>query len=234
MENGLRVVPELTVVAKTLLNLDEVGRALDPGFDPNDALRRNAARLIQQRLLQAVSPAHVFSSVLETKDFVHIGNTNLFNASPENRSAELGVMIGEKEYWSRGFGTDALTTLARFGFDGIAQFERLVVGLEQDLVLAGVRLGFHALGVSRGDSALRGCDALAREEQVLRLGPTVRSFLRQPRVGAQCSERAVLAEIGVDLAVLQIAIDRTHPEHRDIMRALAERTLPALTGAPPA
>jgi len=54
---------------------------------------------------------------IETKDGVHIGNTNLFNASPENRSAELGIMIGEKEYWSRGFGTDALTTLARFGFD---------------------------------------------------------------------------------------------------------------------
>jgi RimJ/RimL family protein N-acetyltransferase len=54
---------------------------------------------------------------IETKEGVHIGNTNLFNASPENRSSELGIMIGEKEYWSRGFGTDALTTLARFGFD---------------------------------------------------------------------------------------------------------------------
>src|SRR5256885_3889053 len=54
---------------------------------------------------------------IETKDGVHIGNTNLFNASPENRSAELGIMIGEKEYRSRGLGTDALTTLARFGFD---------------------------------------------------------------------------------------------------------------------
>ena len=54
---------------------------------------------------------------IETKDYVHIGNTNLFNASPENRSAELGIMVGEKEYWSRGFGTDAVSTLAGFGFD---------------------------------------------------------------------------------------------------------------------
>ncbi len=54
---------------------------------------------------------------IEAKDGAHIGNTNLFNASAENRSAELGIMIGEKEYWSRGFGTDALVTLARFGFD---------------------------------------------------------------------------------------------------------------------
>jgi len=70
VENGLRVVPELTLVAKTLLNIDEVGRALDADFDPNYALRRNASRLIQQRMLQAVSPAHVFTTALETKDFV--------------------------------------------------------------------------------------------------------------------------------------------------------------------
>src|SRR5437899_10585064 len=37
---------------------------------------------------------------IETKDRVHIGNTNLFNASPEHRSAELGIIIGENEYGS--------------------------------------------------------------------------------------------------------------------------------------
>jgi predicted unusual protein kinase regulating ubiquinone biosynthesis (AarF/ABC1/UbiB family) len=70
VDNGLRIVPELTLVAKALLNLDEASRVLDPGFDPQNSIRRNAGRLIQQRLVDAVSPAHVFTSVLETKDFV--------------------------------------------------------------------------------------------------------------------------------------------------------------------
>jgi len=70
VENGLRVAPELAIIAKTLLNLDEVVRVLDPAFDPNYSLRRSASRLIQQRLLQTVSPAHVFTSVLETREFV--------------------------------------------------------------------------------------------------------------------------------------------------------------------
>ena len=70
VDSGLRVAPELTLLAKTLLNLDEIARVLDPDFDPNDALRRNAARLIQRRLVGALSPANVFTSVLETKDFV--------------------------------------------------------------------------------------------------------------------------------------------------------------------
>jgi RimJ/RimL family protein N-acetyltransferase len=54
---------------------------------------------------------------IETKDGQHIGNTNLFNVQPENRCAELGIMIGEKSCWSRGYGTDALRTLLRFGFE---------------------------------------------------------------------------------------------------------------------
>jgi RimJ/RimL family protein N-acetyltransferase len=55
--------------------------------------------------------------VIETKDGVSIGNMGLHDASPEDRSAWLGVTIGEKEYWSKGYGSDALMTLLRFAFE---------------------------------------------------------------------------------------------------------------------
>ncbi len=54
---------------------------------------------------------------IETKDGMHVGNISLFNCSPENRRAELGIMIGEKAYWSKGYGADAILTLLRFAFD---------------------------------------------------------------------------------------------------------------------
>ena len=54
---------------------------------------------------------------IETKDGEHIGNTSLFNVSPENRSADFGIMIGEKAYWSKGYGSDATQTLLRFAFE---------------------------------------------------------------------------------------------------------------------
>jgi RimJ/RimL family protein N-acetyltransferase len=54
---------------------------------------------------------------IDTKDGVHIGNIDFHLVSPENRSARLGIMIGDKSYWSRGYGTDAMLTLLRFGFD---------------------------------------------------------------------------------------------------------------------
>jgi RimJ/RimL family protein N-acetyltransferase len=33
-----------------------------------------------------------------------------------NRSAELGLFIGEKTFWNAGYGTDAVRTLVRWGF----------------------------------------------------------------------------------------------------------------------
>jgi predicted unusual protein kinase regulating ubiquinone biosynthesis (AarF/ABC1/UbiB family) len=68
-ECGMRPPHDLTMLGKTLLNLDQVGRALDPKFDPNAAVRRNAAEIMQQRMWKSVSPANLFSSVLEVKDF---------------------------------------------------------------------------------------------------------------------------------------------------------------------
>lgn len=69
-ENGIRVPPELTMLGKTLLNLDQVGRALEPEFDPNASIRRNAAEIMQQRLVRSLSPGNLFSGVLELKDLL--------------------------------------------------------------------------------------------------------------------------------------------------------------------
>ena len=69
-KNGLRLPPELTLLGKALLNLDQVARILAPEFDPNDAVRRNAAELLRHRLTKMVSPSNIISSVLEMNDFV--------------------------------------------------------------------------------------------------------------------------------------------------------------------
>ncbi len=69
-ENGIRVPAELTLLGKTLLNLDQVGRALEPEFDPNASIRRNAADIMQRRLVKSLSPGNLFSGMLELKDLV--------------------------------------------------------------------------------------------------------------------------------------------------------------------
>ena len=70
VENGMRVPPELTMLGKTLLNLDQVGRAIEPSFDPNASIRNNAAQIMQQRLVKSMSPGNLFSGILELKDLL--------------------------------------------------------------------------------------------------------------------------------------------------------------------
>jgi RimJ/RimL family protein N-acetyltransferase len=46
-----------------------------------------------------------------------IGWVALRRATPEDRCAALGIAIGEKDFWDGGYGTDAMRTVCRFGFD---------------------------------------------------------------------------------------------------------------------
>lgn len=53
-----------------------------------------------------------------------VGNCGFFDTSWENRSAEIGIQIGEKKYWDKGFGTKAINLLLEFGFESL-NFHRL-------------------------------------------------------------------------------------------------------------
>ncbi|MEX2570155.1 MAG: AarF/UbiB family protein [Gemmatimonadota bacterium] len=69
-EHGLIIPAQLTMLGKTLLNLDLVGRTLDPGFQPNLAVQQNAPELMRRRIQKTTSPAHLLSSLLEANDFL--------------------------------------------------------------------------------------------------------------------------------------------------------------------
>lgn len=67
---GFRVPSELTMLGKTLLSLDQVGRVLSPEFRPNEAIRRHAGELMSARVKQQTSQAHLFQKALELNDLV--------------------------------------------------------------------------------------------------------------------------------------------------------------------
>lgn len=92
----------------------------DPEVTRFLATRYPMSRAEEERWLRG-RPANDFSNgvffAIETRDGgVHIGNTNLMQVHPEDRKAAFGIMIGDKDYWSNGYGTDAIVTLLRFGF----------------------------------------------------------------------------------------------------------------------
>jgi ubiquinone biosynthesis protein len=67
--NRLRAPAELTMLGKTLLNLDHVARALDPEMDVNATIRQNTNELMTRRLRKSLSSGGMFSAVLEAKEF---------------------------------------------------------------------------------------------------------------------------------------------------------------------
>ena len=69
-ENGLHVPSELTLLGKTLLQLDEIGRILAPDWDPNASVRRNVDEFTTQRMKKDMSKGNILSSIIETKNFV--------------------------------------------------------------------------------------------------------------------------------------------------------------------
>lgn len=48
-----------------------------------------------------------------------IGNCSFVNFDRRVRSAEVGIVIGEKEYWNRGYGTETMQLLLKHGFENI-------------------------------------------------------------------------------------------------------------------
>jgi RimJ/RimL family protein N-acetyltransferase len=97
------------------MNDSQVTRFLEGGRYP--------ISMAQERdwLDNAVRSRGSFSDVLfaiETKEGgAHIGNAGLHGSSAEHRRANLGIVIGDKDYWSKGYGTDTVRTLLRFAFE---------------------------------------------------------------------------------------------------------------------
>lgn len=54
---------------------------------------------------------------IETLDGKLIGNMALVHINAKDRTASTGALIGEKEYWGKGYGMDAKMTLLNYAFN---------------------------------------------------------------------------------------------------------------------
>ena len=51
-----------------------------------------------------------------TPDGKHIGNCSYYNISETRGETELGIMIGNRDYWNKGYGSDVVITLVNYIF----------------------------------------------------------------------------------------------------------------------
>ena len=69
-QRGLRLPADLTLLAKTLVHLSGVTRALDPSFEPAVAIRENMAEIVAERMRSRLNPRLVYRALSEGANLV--------------------------------------------------------------------------------------------------------------------------------------------------------------------
>jgi predicted unusual protein kinase regulating ubiquinone biosynthesis (AarF/ABC1/UbiB family) len=64
-----RLSPSFTMIAKAMLNLDQVVHTLEPSFDPNAVIRDEASNILARKMTDSVASGSVMSRVIEVKEF---------------------------------------------------------------------------------------------------------------------------------------------------------------------
>src|SRR5207249_3258752 len=90
-------------------------------------------------------------TIYERSTLEPIGNTDLRNIHPVNRTAEFGLMIGEKERWGRGYGTEVARLMLDYGFNclGLHNIMLRVFSNNERGIRAYSRAGFKEIGRRR-------------------------------------------------------------------------------------
>ncbi|MDE2859896.1 MAG: GNAT family N-acetyltransferase [Chloroflexota bacterium] len=88
--------------------VDEELAALD-ATTPLRMTYASYARLIEDELKYPAPWSRRFA--IETHDGKLIGNCMYYDIDNVKGQAELGILIGDRDYWSKGYGTDAVNTL---------------------------------------------------------------------------------------------------------------------------
>ena len=122
-------------------------------FLGNGALTYPMSRIQQERYIESVSnEAHDQRTfAIETLSHHYIGALDLRNINWIDRHAGIGIVIGDKDYWGKGYGTDAMRVLLRIAFDkmNLHRVHLDVHAFNERAVACYKRLGFKQEGVMR-------------------------------------------------------------------------------------
>ena len=110
----------------------------------------------ERGFLEKLSKEHTYS-IIDNNTNELIGNCGYANIDHINQTAEVGIFIGNKDYWNKGYGTEALKLLLDYGFKALNLHNVFlsVYSFNEQAKKCYEKVGFKIIGKKR-ETLLRG------------------------------------------------------------------------------
>jgi len=130
------------------LNDPEANRYLESGIFPytKDELEKFYEQVTR-------SPDQIILAIVDKETDQHIGNVKLGPINWVHRKATFGILLGDKQFWGRGIGTEATRLMVEYGFFRL-NLRRIELGVyaEHDAAVCSYeKVGFRVEGKFRED-----------------------------------------------------------------------------------
>ncbi len=114
---------------------------------------------VEQDILEekAINQEPAFS-IVDAQTEKLIGSCDLHNIDYINGTGEMGIMIGDKNYWNRGFGVDATSLLLDYAFNvlNLSNVMLMVDNFNKRAIKCFTKVGFKEIGCRRAAKNLAG------------------------------------------------------------------------------
>jgi RimJ/RimL family protein N-acetyltransferase len=84
--------------------------------DPPRLFSEKKVKEVQEKELEKESTHELFFNIHTLENDILIGFVGLFNLLMHQGDALVAIALGEREYWGKGYGTDAMRVILRYAF----------------------------------------------------------------------------------------------------------------------
>jgi RimJ/RimL family protein N-acetyltransferase len=101
-------------------------------------------------IVEKISRGHNYA-IVDIKNNKLIGNVGLISVDHLHRTAEIGIFIGDKSYWNKGYGEEAMRLLLQYSFThlNLRNVMLRVFAYNERAIKCYEKIGFKTIGKRR-------------------------------------------------------------------------------------
>ncbi|MBF8437895.1 GNAT family N-acetyltransferase [Halanaerobiaceae bacterium Z-7014] len=138
------------------INLEDIDKYTEWINDLEIAINLgNAAAVFNQEkekemLEKLIEEGHHFAIVSEKSDEL-LGNCGIFDLDKIHKTGEIGIFIGNRNFWNKGYGSEAINLLLDYGFNilNLHNISLSVYSFNKRAISCYEKLGFKVIGNRR-------------------------------------------------------------------------------------